>query len=142
VVPGAGTRPEAGALRAFTGRSLPDHMIPAAVVVVDRLPLTVNGKLDRAALPVPVYTSRESARPARDATEQLLCDLFAEVLGVDRPGIDDSFFDLGGQSLQAMRLLSRMRAELGVDLLINVLFDVPTVAGLARHIDGEAAAAA
>ncbi|MEU7202995.1 non-ribosomal peptide synthase/polyketide synthase [Streptomyces sp. NPDC045470] len=133
-VPADGPRPEAAALREFAGRHLPGHMVPAAVVVLDRLPLTANGKLDRAALPAPEYTPGTARRPARDATERVLCDLFAEVLGVERVGVDDGFFDLGGDSLLATRLLSRIRTVLGAELPIRVLFDTPTVAGLATAV--------
>ncbi|MEU2792834.1 non-ribosomal peptide synthase/polyketide synthase [Streptomyces sp. NPDC007100] len=133
-VPADGPRPESAALREFAGRHLPGHMVPAAVVVLDRLPLTANGKLDRAALPAPEYTRGQARRPARDAAERVLCDLFAEVLGVDRVGIDDGFFDLGGDSLLATRLLSRIRTALGAELPIRALFDAPTVAGLAPAV--------
>ncbi|WP_189937209.1 non-ribosomal peptide synthetase, partial [Streptomyces sulfonofaciens] len=133
-VPAGGARPEAGALREFAARNLPGHMVPAAVVVLDRLPLTANGKLDRAALPAPAFTPGPARRPARDATERLLCDLFADVLGLDRVGIDDGFFELGGDSLLATRLLSRVRAALGAELPIRTLFDTPTAAGLAAAL--------
>ncbi|WP_275127684.1 non-ribosomal peptide synthetase [Streptomyces monomycini] len=133
-VPADGPRPEPAALREFAGRHLPGHLVPAAVVVLDRLPLTANGKLDRAALPAPEYTPAAVRRPARDAAERVLCDLFAEVLGVDQAGVDDSFFDLGGDSLLATRLLSRIRTVLGAELPIRVLFDTPTVAGLATAV--------
>ncbi|WP_086828883.1 non-ribosomal peptide synthetase [Streptomyces sp. NRRL B-24572] len=122
-----------GGLREAVGRSLPDYMVPSAVVVLDRLPLTANGKLDRAALPAP-----GSPRPAGGGrapstpVEELLAGVFAEVLGVDRVGVDDSFFDLGGHSLLAMRLAARVRAVLDTEVGIRELFEAPTVAGLAR----------
>ena len=128
-------------LRAHARDTLPDYMVPAAFVPLDALPLTPNGKLDRAAMPEPDFDSVSGYRPPGTPREEALCAIFAAVLEVPRVGIDDSFFDLGGQSLQAMRLLSRIRSELGVDLLINVLFDVPTVAGLAKHLDAGQAAA-
>lgn len=131
-----------GALRAHVRSTLPDYMVPAAFVQLDSLPLTPNGKLDRRAMPEPDYDAVSSYRAPETPQQEALCAIFSSVLEVPKVGIDDSFFDLGGQSLQAMRLLGRIRADLGVDLLINVLFDVPTVAGLAAHIDGEAAAAA
>jgi amino acid adenylation domain-containing protein len=131
-----------GALRAHTRETLPDYMVPAAFVALDSLPLTHNGKLDRRAMPEPDFDAVSTYRAPQTPRQEQLCAIFSSVLEVPRIGIDDSFFDLGGQSLQAMRLLSRIRSELGVDLLINVLFDVPTVAGLAKYIDDESAAAA
>ncbi|WP_329044070.1 non-ribosomal peptide synthetase [Amycolatopsis sp. NBC_01488] len=141
VVPESG-EVDLGALRAHTREALPDYMVPAAFVALDALPLTHNGKLDRRAMPEPDFAAVSTYRAPQTPLQEKLCAIFGSVLEVPRVGIDDSFFDLGGQSLQAMRLLGRIRAELGVDLLINVLFDVPTVAGLAKHIDDESAAAA
>ena len=131
-----------GALRAHTRQTLPDYMVPAAFVQLESLPLTSNGKLDRKAMPEPDFEATSAYRAPETPLQESLCGIFASVLEVSQVGIDDSFFDLGGQSLQAMRLLARIRAELDVDLLINVLFDVPTVSGLAEHIEGPAAAAA
>ncbi|GAA3071374.1 non-ribosomal peptide synthetase [Streptosporangium carneum] len=133
VVPESGDA-DVAALREHATRSLPDYMVPAAFVVVAALPLTPNGKLDRGALPPPDFESLSAYRAPRDATEETLCALFAEVLGVARVGIDDSFFDLDGQSLLAMRLISRIQAVLGEDLPISALFDAPTVAGLAERL--------
>ena len=136
--------PESGeldlqALRAHAREALPDYMVPVAFVHLESLPLTLNGKLDRKAMPEPDFDAVPTYRAAETPRQEALCAIFGSVLEVPTVGIDDSFFDLGGQSLQALRLLSRIRAELGVDLLINVLFDVPTVAGLAKHIDEAAA---
>ncbi|GAB1510094.1 non-ribosomal peptide synthetase [Actinophytocola sp. KF-1] len=128
------TAADPGDLRAHLATALPDHMVPSAVVVLDVLPLSPNGKLDRTALPAPHLAAAAGERPPRDPREQALCDLFAEVLGVPRVGIDDSFFDLGGHSLLATRLASRVRAALGVELPIRALFEAPTVAGLAGHL--------
>jgi amino acid adenylation domain-containing protein len=130
-----------GALRAHTKEKLPDYMVPAALIQLESLPLTSNGKLDRKAMPEPDFEAASAFRAPETPLQEKLCAIFSSVLEVPKVGIDDSFFDLGGQSLQAMRLLSRIRTELDVDLLINVLFDVPTVAGLADHLDAAAAAA-
>jgi aryl carrier-like protein len=98
-------------LRRFVGERLPDHMVPAAVMVLEALPSTPNGKLDRGGLPEPDYAARVSFRAPRTPREESLCQVFADVLGVDRVGIDDSFFDLGGDSIMAMTLATRCRHE-------------------------------
>jgi acyl carrier protein len=122
-------------LRGHAAQQLPEYMVPAAFNVLDALPLTPNGKLDRRALPEPDFASSSLYRAPRTNEELVLCKLFHEVLSVERVGIDDSFFHLGGQSLLAMRLISRIRSLLHIDLPISALFDAPTVAGLAGHID-------
>ncbi|WP_140158059.1 non-ribosomal peptide synthetase [Micromonospora sp. NBS 11-29] len=131
LVADAGRTVDTEAVRGGLTRTLPAHLVPSAFVVLDTLPLTPNGKLDHAALPDPVTATGPSGTP-RSPQEEILCSLFAEVLGVTRVGVHDSFFDLGGHSLLATRLISRIRTVLGTEVAIRDLFESPTVAGLAR----------
>lgn len=139
VVPAEHDVADTFALRAYLTGLLPDYMVPAALVALAALPLTPNGKLDRDALPEPVFGSGINAAP-RTPREETLTQLFAEVLCLDAIGIEDSFFDLGGHSLTATRLLSRIRSVLGVELELSDVFDTPTVAGLAARLDQQPAA--
>ncbi|MGS2805806.1 amino acid adenylation domain-containing protein [Nocardia sp. MW-W600-9] len=133
VVPGGGERVSGSEVRAQLRDRLPEHQIPAAVVVIDSLPLTANGKLDLAALPSPAFGSAAYHAPA-GAVEQCVAAVFAELLGRDRVGADDSFFDLGGNSMVATRVVARLRTELATDIALLWLFTDPTPAGLARRI--------
>ena len=139
VVPAAGQVVQPERVREHAARRLPDYMVPAAVLVVDELPVTASGKLDRAALPAPQFAG--GGRAAGSPVEEVVCSLFAEVLGVDLVGVGDGFFDLGGDSLLAMQLISRVRAVLDAEVDIRALFAAPTPAGLAAVLAAGAGAA-
>ena len=122
------------ALRSALSVTLPEYMVPAAIVCLDRFPLSPNGKVDRRQLPVPDYQSA-LYEPPRTPQEQALCDLFAEVLQLDRVGIHDNFFERGGHSLLATKLASRIRTVLNQEMSVRALFTTPTVAGLAMSLE-------
>jgi thioesterase domain-containing protein/acyl carrier protein len=120
-------------LRGQLGDRLPAYMVPAALVALDIMPLTTNGKLDTRSLPAPEYIGAGYRAPT-NAVEEILADIYAQVLGLELVGIDDSFFDLGGDSLSAMRLIAMINTNLDADLAVRTLFDVPTVRRLARRL--------
>ncbi|MEU7423728.1 amino acid adenylation domain-containing protein [Streptomyces sp. NPDC040750] len=132
VVPAAGHAPEADALRHALGSWLPAYMVPAGIAVLDRFPLTPAGKVDRKALPPLDFAGSGAGREPGTPRERALAGLFREVLGVADVRADDSFFDRGGNSLLATRLVARVRAELGVEMPIRSVFDERTPAALAR----------
>jgi amino acid adenylation domain-containing protein len=134
VPPGANTVDIDG-LRAHAKDLLPEYMVPSAFVTLDSLPLTPNGKVDREALPEPAEEAPAAYRAPQTARQELLCSLFAEVLGVPRVGLDDSFFDLHGESLMAMRLVGSIQDRLGAELLVSDIFDTPTVAELDQQVE-------
>ncbi len=113
---------------------LPSFMVPSAVVVLDGLPLTPHGKLDRAALPDPDASGTRGGRAPRTAQEEILCRMYAEVLGVDEVGVDDDFFQLGGHSLLVTRLVSRIRSTFGTEVPVSAVFDAPRVTDLVRRL--------
>jgi acyl carrier protein len=122
-------------LRAHATELLPEYMVPSAFVTLDSLPLTPNGKVDRKALPEPVVEASSIYRAPQSARQEVLCSLFAEVLGVPRVGLDDSFFELHGESLMAMRLISSIQDRLSIELLVSDIFDAPTVAELDQQVE-------
>ncbi|HKV10659.1 MAG TPA: amino acid adenylation domain-containing protein [Thermoanaerobaculia bacterium] len=134
VVPGDSAGLTPAALKGWLGRSLPEWMVPSVWVFLPTLPLTPNGKVDRRALPAPGRSEELYVAP-RTPLEEQVAAVFAQVLGVERVGVEDDFFELGGHSLRVMQVLSRLHSGLGIDLPQWVFFDHPTVAGLAREVE-------
>ncbi|RKH17383.1 amino acid adenylation domain-containing protein [Corallococcus sp. CA047B] len=136
-VTGRDAAPEAGALRAFLLERLPEYMVPSNVVVLERMPLSPNGKADRKALPAPELGGADPSRPfvaPGTAIEQQIAQAWKDLLHVERVGLDDPFFELGGNSLLALQLHRRLTAELGVKLALTDLFQYPTVRALATRL--------
>ncbi|HEU4963515.1 MAG TPA: amino acid adenylation domain-containing protein [Bacilli bacterium] len=128
----------AQACRRYLEERLPDYMVPSAILTLDRLPLTANGKVDRKALPAPDKDRQGAAADylaPRDEVEELIADVWQEVLGVERVGVHDNFFELGGHSLLATRVISRLREAFEIDLPMNRLFEAQTVAALAQVVE-------
>ncbi|MCR6105082.1 amino acid adenylation domain-containing protein [Salipaludibacillus agaradhaerens] len=126
---------EPASIKQYASEFLPDYMVPSVMMIMDKLPLTANGKLDRKALPAPDFSEQVIGTGPRTPQEELLCELFADCLGIPEIGIDDHFFELGGHSLLAVKLMSRIRDTLGIELTIGDLFDAPSVAGLASKLE-------
>ena len=133
----AGDLELAAELKEHLRQILPGYMVPASIIAIRSWPLTANGKVDRKALPTPAQELHESYREPRTPDENLLCQMFGEVLGVRRVGIEDNFFALGGHSLLATRLVSQIRVAFGVELRIRTLFEAPTVVQLAPRLNAQ-----
>jgi hypothetical protein len=130
VVARGGATLEPDAVRAELARALPGYMVPATVTVLDELPLNSNGKIDRAALPAPGPTEQRARTAPRNEVEEALATIFAELLGVPEVGIEDGFFELGGNSLVAARAVARINTALGTALTIRDLFEAGTIVEL------------
>ncbi|MFI8399402.1 amino acid adenylation domain-containing protein [Streptomyces sp. NPDC085463] len=144
VVSRPGTRAVGNEVKAFVRKRLPDYMVPAFVVALDAFPLTPNRKIDRAALPEPSAASglhEDGPRTPLTPTEELVADLWRDVLGAPRVGPEDNFFNLGGHSLMATQVVSRIRRVFGCEIALRTLFEKQTVRELAAHIDGVAGGA-
>ncbi|MCA1676797.1 MAG: non-ribosomal peptide synthetase, partial [Actinobacteria bacterium] len=142
VVPAAGGVVDSAGLRTHVASRLPDYMVPAAFVVLDELPLTPNGKLDRRALPAPDFAAAvgDGYVAPRSEAERVLAGIWAEVLGVERFGVEDNFFEVGGDSILSIQVISRVRVAFGVEVSLRSLFTNPTVAGLAAVLPVDAVA--
>ncbi|HEX7239442.1 MAG TPA: amino acid adenylation domain-containing protein, partial [Longimicrobiaceae bacterium] len=146
LVAGEGAEPSVPVLEAWLRERLPEHMVPTAFVFLERLPVSANGKTDRRALPAPQWKGEGAYVAPRTAAEELLCGIVAEVLGMERVGVEENFFELGGHSLLAMQVVSRARHAFGVEVPLRALFEAPTAGALAgcvealRHEGGGAAA--
>ena len=128
-----GASRESRELRNYLAEKLPDFMIPSAFVFLDRLPQTPNGKIDRRALPAPDKTQandKDQFVAPRTPVEEILCEIWAELLPVNRVGVEDNFFELGGHSLLATQLITRLREVFRIELPLGIVFEAPTVTGL------------
>jgi glycopeptidolipid biosynthesis protein len=122
-------------MRSALAEGLPGYMVPAAIVVLDTLPRTVNGKLDKRALPAPEYQNVVAYTPPATPTEEILAGIYGQVLGLDRVGVENSFFDLGGDSLSAMRVVAAINTSFDANLSVRALFEAPSVRGVSQRLD-------
>jgi surfactin family lipopeptide synthetase A len=137
-VPAPGCQPTCVELRDFLGAVLPDYMVPAMFVLLESLPVTSNGKVDRDRLPVPNASNilrDEAYAPARTAVEKRIAGILASLLGLEQVGVHDNFFLLGGHSLLATQVITRLRGSFGVELSLHSLFEAPTVAELSAEVE-------
>ncbi|HEY1623938.1 MAG TPA: phosphopantetheine-binding protein, partial [Streptosporangiaceae bacterium] len=134
VVPAPGAALDSAGLREACGRALPGYMVPSAIMVLDALPLNANGKLDRRELPAPEYAAGGGGVPATPR-EQALCEVFAQVLGLDQVGVEDNFFDLGGHSLLATVLVARLAQQLGVKISLRTFMTNSSVRAIDGYLD-------
>jgi aryl carrier-like protein len=143
VVPWDGAAPDAAELRGWLRDRLPEYMVPSAFVALDAVPLTPNGKTDRRRLPAPAQVEQERsyAAPA-EGTEAEVGRIWEEVLGVERMGVHDHFFERGGHSLKATQVVSRVRSAFGADLTLRDLFDAPTLGEFAARVEARTPRAA
>ncbi|WP_456239116.1 amino acid adenylation domain-containing protein, partial [Rhodococcus chondri] len=137
VLPAAGATVDADVLKEFVGRSLPTHMVPAVVMALDEIPLTGNGKLDRNALPEPVFEAKKFRAPS-NPVEETVASVFADLLGVERVGVDDDFFELGGNSLIGTQAVARLGAAFDTQVPVRELFEASTVAAFAARLESHA----
>ena len=136
ITPGHATLKSAAEITADLKQRLPDYMVPAEIVILDKMPLTPSGKVDRKALPEPQnYASLAADDAPRSPVQEIIAGVFAEILKRERVGLEDDFFKLGGHSLLATQVMSRVRDVLDVELALRIIFESPTVAGLAEAVE-------
>ncbi|MCV7413677.1 non-ribosomal peptide synthetase [Mycobacterium florentinum] len=128
---------DTAAMRSALGERLPAYMVPTAVVVLDTLPRTVNGKLDKRALPAPEYQSALRYTPPATPTEEIVAGIYGQVLGIERVGVENSFFDLGGDSLSAMRVVAAINTAFDSNLSVRTLFEAPSVRTMSQRLDSD-----
>jgi acyl-coenzyme A synthetase/AMP-(fatty) acid ligase/acyl carrier protein len=140
IVPEEGVEPTTAELHSFLKDKIPSYMLPSVFVTLTEIPLTPNGKVNRRALPVPDLSEDDTSAnfvAPRTPLEETLAEIWRTTLGVTQVGVESNFFDLGGHSLLATRVVSQIRERFGIELPLRVMFESPTIAGLAQHIDTE-----